>query len=137
MSAARVSRSPAPLRDAAVALGVSVPDIGKVSLEFLRASAHEGFRFRRAGEEELDGTPTVRLSYDERQRPTVIQSSRGDVPARGRLWIDPRDGSVRRTLLRATLDTLATEIVVTYCPCEWSVLVPCTMSETIRRGSDA
>lgn len=109
---------------------INVPTL---PLEFLRAGAHEGFRFRLAGEEEIDGTPTIRLSYDERQRPTIIRSSRGrDVPAAGRLWIDPRDGAIRRTLLRTTFDLLAMQIVVTYCPCEWGVLVPCTMLETIR-----
>jgi len=58
------------------------------------------------------------------------------VPAAGRFWIDPRDGSIRQTLLRATIDLIAVQVVVTYCPCQWDVLVPCTMSETIRFSTE-
>jgi hypothetical protein len=113
---------------------INVPTL---ALEFLRGDGWRRFRFRAAGEDDVDGTATVRLEFTEERRPTIIRTSRGrDVPAFGSFWIDPRDGAIRRTFLRVTPEFVATEITVTYCPCEWGALVPCRMTEYYRIQAD-
>ncbi len=57
------------------------------------------FTFALEGHERVRGVETLRLSFVERGRPTLIQreSPNGDLPARGDLWIGAADGVVHQT----------------------------------------
>jgi hypothetical protein len=54
-------------------------------------------RFTRAGDATIDGSAAWIIRFDERQRPTLIQSTTGrDQPAKGRAWVDPATGRLMR-----------------------------------------
>jgi hypothetical protein len=57
-------------------------------------------RFSRTGDATIDGTLAWILKFEERRRPTLVQTTTGqDQPAKGRAWVDPATGR----LLRAEL----------------------------------
>lgn len=58
------------------------------------------FTFHRTGTERVGGVACEKVAFVETHRPTMIMTARGgDVASSGILWIDPADGSVRRTEL--------------------------------------
>jgi hypothetical protein len=68
-----------------------------VVLELLDPSHHRGFRFSKAGEEDVAGVPAWRIRFTERQSPTVIQTPNGrNLPAFGEFWADPSTGRLLR-----------------------------------------
>ena len=57
--------------------------------------------FSRGGDEEVDGTKTTILEFREDASPTLAASAAGiDMPARGRAWVEPATGRIRRIELR-------------------------------------
>jgi hypothetical protein len=69
-------------------------------LHFLQAKQQQRLSFKKLGQERIDGEVTWRISYRERQTPTIIRNPHGgDVPASGSFWVDPLDGRVFRTEL--------------------------------------
>jgi hypothetical protein len=72
-------------------------------LASLHPDLQPSFRFEAAGANTvaLDGRTVVRIAFREVGRPTVIRGKAGTegVPARGTVWIAPRDGAVARTEL--------------------------------------
>lgn len=57
--------------------------------------------FSRGGEAELDGAKTTILEFREDASPTLAASAHGiDMPARGRAWVEPESGRIRRIELR-------------------------------------
>jgi len=70
-------------------------------LLYLAPSMHERLFFSRGGEAELDGTKTTILEFREDASPTLAASANGiDMPARGRAWVEPSTGRIRRIELR-------------------------------------
>lgn len=73
-----------------------------VALQFLRPDLGDRIGYRRAGTETFRGTPVWKVTFKERRRPTLVRTPDGrDVRSTGAFWIDPRDGAVLRTELRA------------------------------------
>ncbi|MEO7795600.1 MAG: hypothetical protein ABIV06_12595 [Thermoanaerobaculia bacterium] len=57
--------------------------------------------FSRGGEAEIDGAKTTVVEFREDASPTLAASARGiDMPARGRAWVEPESGRIRRIELR-------------------------------------
>lgn len=57
--------------------------------------------FTRGGDAELDGAKTTILEFREDASPTLAASAHGiDMPARGRVWVEPETGRIRRIELR-------------------------------------
>lgn len=84
-----------------------------VPLWFLERPSQRRFVFRKAGEDTLDGTRTWVIEFAEVDHPTIIRTPEGgDVPAAGRIWVEPLNGRVHKTLLKASVAT----ITVTYGP---------------------
>jgi hypothetical protein len=106
--------------------------------QFLGPAAQRRFRFERRGRDTVAGRSVRRLSFVEKDRPTLIQSSGRDVPAEGDLWIDENDGAVVRTrvTLRETQPTtLRATIEVTYRhESRFGVWVPDGMRETYEQA---
>lgn len=76
---------------------INVPTL---PLEFLLPNHQSRFRFKSAGPATLGGVPVFRVSFEERDRPTVIRSPNGrNVPSRGQFWLDPETGAVLRSEL--------------------------------------
>jgi hypothetical protein len=77
---------------------INVPTFG---LLLLRPEYLKRFEFRKRSEERVSGVATWRISFDERLRPTVVRTLRGnDVPLEGSLWIEPGTGHVIKTLVK-------------------------------------
>jgi hypothetical protein len=61
----------------------------------LRAANQARFRFRDRGEATEDGVRVRLVEYTEQRRPTIVRADgERDLPARGRLWIEPATGRV-------------------------------------------
>jgi hypothetical protein len=65
-------------------------------------------------EQGYDG-PLAVLAFEERDQPTIIRGPRlENVPCRGRVWIDPASGEVRRTEVRARVRPADDNFYTTY-----------------------
>ena len=60
------------------------------------------FRFRLEGAEHLSGDEVCRLSYKEREHPTIVQANFSDTELAGSIWTRASDGAVVRTHLQLT-----------------------------------
>lgn len=77
-------------------------NVPTMALQFLRPDRQPRVRYRRSGSAVLHGTQVWTVTFEERERPTLIRTPEGkDVRSTGVFWIDPRDGAVLRTELRA------------------------------------
>src|SRR5262245_40932215 len=78
---------------------INVPTL---PLVFLLPDRQPRFRFKHTGTAILRDTSVWIVSYEEKQRPTIIKTPEGaDVLSSGSFWIDPATGAVLRTELRA------------------------------------
>ena len=91
---------------------INVPTL---PLEFLLPDRQSRFRLRQTGGTTVSGSETIAVSFEERSRPTIIQTVGGrDVVSRGTAWIAP-DGRVLKTeLITAGIRGLRVVINVTY-----------------------
>ncbi|MEZ5313744.1 MAG: hypothetical protein R2862_08895, partial [Thermoanaerobaculia bacterium] len=70
-------------------------------LLFLTPARRAGLYFSRGGRDERDGRDLVEIDFREDGSPTLVADADGrDMPARGRLWIEPESGAVREIELR-------------------------------------
>lgn len=77
---------------------INVPTL---ALEILMPHRQDRFRFRLQGTERIDGADLRVVTFEERRRPTLIRTPEGrDLPASGRVWIEPSSGRVVRTELQ-------------------------------------
>jgi hypothetical protein len=78
-------------------------NIPTLALLFLHPDNQGRFAFEDKGRGKVAGVDAVQIGFTERARPTVVGSTpsgsvvRGDVPATGRVWIEPETGAVLRT----------------------------------------
>jgi len=105
------------------------------ALEFLLPRNQDRFKFRMAADAVVDGTRAVTITYQERRRPTMINTLEGeDVEARGTFWIEPATGRVLKSELRTGEGKhrmIRAVITVTYAPNDrLLLLVPVSMEET-------
>jgi hypothetical protein len=110
-------------------------------LEFLSPGNQKRLRFRLSGRETIGDTPVFVVTFEERDRPTMIRTPEGDdVPATGVLWIEPASGRVLKTELRTgdrDRRQVRTTITVSYQPNErLSMLVPEAMDERYATGPE-
>lgn len=101
-------------------------------LQFLLPDQRSRFRFRASGTASASGTAVTVVTYEERERPTIIRTPNGrSVVSRGMFWIDPTNGQVWKTeLLTNEPRGLQARITVTYEHVErLGVMVPVTMEE--------
>jgi hypothetical protein len=127
-----------------------------MALQFLDAAYQPRFRFKhvaKAGkpvfkdvqDQAVNDTPVFRVStemwtieYQERGRNTVIRTPNGDrLPAHGRFWINPNNGSVLISeLIVDGLGVIATVTVSYQSEPLMGFLVPVQMRETYIRGGE-
>ncbi len=68
------------------------------ALRLLRPISRGRIRYQKAGEEQIEGTHTWVVSYEETRGPTFSGTRTGrDLPAHGRFWIEPDTGVVVRS----------------------------------------
>lgn len=89
------------------------------------------FRFADDGAQAITGMATTRVTFRERDRPTVIRDGRGgDYPASGTLWIAD-DGRIWRTELQLEKDETSATLDVRYrADDRLEMLVPESLSES-------
>ena len=103
-----------------------------MTLQFLEPASQPRFRFRRASKTAAsvdeprgarEGEPSVfrvatemwTVEYSERERPTIIRRpTGGNLPARGRFWINPDTGAVLMSELVTEGSDVAATITVSY-----------------------
>ena len=72
-------------------------------LTFLALDNQPRSHFTRAGTSRIEKVETIAVSFDEFERPTVVQSAEGaSVPAVGKFWIDPLTGRVLKAEVQFT-----------------------------------
>jgi hypothetical protein len=80
-----------------------------VVLELLDGRNAARMRFTKTGETSLSGVGVWTIKFDERRRPTIIQSSGGrDQPTGGMAWVDPQNGRLMR--VKVMLDIASDQI---------------------------
>jgi len=99
-------------------------------LQFLHQRLQSRFLFRLAGQENVAGVPTWKLSYMERKSPTLIAVNDRNALASGDVWIAVANNALVRARLRLTDNTVDARVEMTYSPdAGWDVWVPRTMTE--------
>jgi hypothetical protein len=69
-----------------------------LSLAFLLPVNQRRFAWRRGGTRRFGTVEGLEVQFEEVARPTLVdQDGQGDLPAKGRFWIDPRRGTVLRS----------------------------------------
>ncbi len=94
---------------------INVPTL---ALEFLAPAAQKRSSFRTRGEETVRGVRALVVTFEEKDRPTLIQTPEShDVVTRGQVWIDPASGRVLRTQIEPQLEKgRRTRVTVNYAP---------------------
>ena len=106
-----------------------------LTLLFLGEANIDRFTFRQRSNERIGDRATVVYEFSEHVRPTLVRDDGHDVPARGRLWIDPDTGEVLQTSLELSdrHSRVTGEISVRYGPqSTFDVLVPLEMREVYK-----
>ena len=109
---------------------INVPTL---PLMFLLPDNQRRFRFREVRSGTAPGAGEIVVSYEERERPTIIRTPGGrSIVSRGQVWIDPSSGQIRKTELGTNEPRdLKTLISVTYrYEPRLNLLVPVTMLES-------
>jgi VWFA-related protein len=69
-----------------------------LALTFLHPASQGRFAWSRGGRRRIGAVEAVEVEFEEVARPTIVDRGReGDLPARGRFWIDPARGTVLRS----------------------------------------
>ena len=77
-----------------------------MALLFLHEKYRGRFRFKKAGEDRIDGAAVWKIKYEEVQKPSMIRTSAGrDMPVDGTFWIDPLDGRVLKSHMQMKIET--------------------------------
>jgi hypothetical protein len=123
-----------------VARTINVP---MLALDLLGPRNRGRLSFQKRGEDQLDGRTVWAVTFDERQRPTLVKTPDGrDRPVRGSALIDPADGSVLQTRLefddgRGGASPATTITVLYRREATLGLLVPYEMREVYRLGTNA
>jgi hypothetical protein len=115
---------------------INVPTL---ALDFLLPDQQPRFRYRRSGDAVVGGRPVWKITFKERERPTLIRTPGGaDVLSTGAFWIDPQTGAALRSELHAGENLrrgFRTIIVVSYAhDARFDMLLPEDMDELYAAG---
>ncbi|HKW01334.1 MAG TPA: hypothetical protein VJN96_16035 [Vicinamibacterales bacterium] len=114
----------------AIKRNINVPTM---ALAFLRRDNQSRSRFTIEGTAKVENVNTVILGFTELDHPTLIRSGDADAPASGRFWIDPANGRIVRSQLRAQPSKVNATVTVTYgATPKIEIWVPISMSENYR-----
>ena len=80
-------------------------NVPTMALFFLQSTNVARFKFRKDGEEVIDGHRVWKVRYQETRTPTIIRTSSGkDMPLTGTYWIDATAGQVLRTHMEISIE---------------------------------
>jgi hypothetical protein len=105
-----------------------------MALAFLLPQNQHRFAWKRAGTRRFTTVEGVEVHFEETARPTMVDDGgRGELPAKGRFWIDPARGTVLRseTTFRFEPDRAWASVATQYRPePRLAMWVPAEMRET-------
>ncbi len=114
-------------------------NIPTLALMFLHPDIRPRFAFVRVGLDTVAGRDAWVVEYHERDRPTLIKTTRGrDLAVAGKVWVEPAAGTVLKTSMTAADPLVRAVVTTTYR--EDAALhfwVPDRMDEHYIAGSDA
>jgi hypothetical protein len=118
--------------------GIRDTNVPTFALQVLSPAWRGSFAFRLRSSERIGETDATVVEYRETGSPTLVGGKDNqDVPSRGRLWIDPADGRILRTLFETRpagwVNTL--EVRYRHEP-KLGLLVPSEMIERRDAGSE-
>jgi hypothetical protein len=73
------------------------------ALLFLDPGMQPRFKLQLDGTAKIGDTDTVKISFSEQKKPTLVRDGSKDAPAKGSVWVTPSDGAVVRTQLTVVL----------------------------------
>ena len=80
-------------------------NIPTLALLFLHPDNQSRFTFELKGKRSLQGSNVVEVAFKERGRPTLVSGDTSEgAPAKGRVWIDPGQGTVLKTDVEYDID---------------------------------
>jgi hypothetical protein len=106
-----------------------------LTLLFLNERNRDRFSFKRGSDEPVGDRDAVVYEFAERGPHTIVRDEMHDVPARGRMWIDPQTGQILQTFLelKDRHSHVTGQMTVRYGPhAGFDVLVPLDMRETYK-----
>ena len=108
---------------------INVPTL---PLEFLLPDRQSRFRFKHVGSTTVSEIETTAVSFEERSRPTIIQTVGGrDVVSQGTVWIAAEGRVLKTELITTGIGGLRVAITVTYAfEPRLEMLLPFTMHES-------
>jgi hypothetical protein len=125
-------------RNAAFNIGTIIRNFNEPTLPLLLLTAKrlENSRFRRVRMQKDMETTVVTLSFEERERPTLVTSATGGpVYSKGELVIEANTGRVRETTLELEDGRVKARLVTTYAPEErLDLWVPVSFKERYERN---
>jgi VWFA-related protein len=72
-----------------------------LALAFLHPQNQWRFAFERGGHRTVAGVEGAEIRFEETARPTMVRGEESsDLPAKGRFWVDPNEGTVLRSEVR-------------------------------------
>jgi hypothetical protein len=88
-------------------------NIPTLALMFMHPDIRPRFTFSHEGDDTVAGRAVWVLEYHERERPTLIKTTRGrDLAVTGKVWVEPASGAVLKTAMTAA-DPLVRAVVTT------------------------
>lgn len=113
-------------------------NIPTLALMFLHPDIRTRFSFAHQGGETVAGRAAWVVEYHERDRPTLIKTTRGrDLAATGKMWIDPATGTVVKTSMTAADPLVRALVTTTYREdATLQFWVPAEMAEHYVVGND-
>jgi len=105
-------------------------NVPTMALTYLRGSNQSRSDFSVDGNQTIDGVSAVVLEFKERATPTIVHSADGDLPATGRVWIEPESGRVLKTEISMASRRSGAKVTVMYGAVpELTMWVPIVMTE--------
>ncbi|MGE5836929.1 MAG: hypothetical protein ACM4AI_20820 [Acidobacteriota bacterium] len=128
-------------RNARYNLGSIIRNVNEPTLPLLilEPKRVKGFSFNREEVLQTDGRTTVRLSYRERDRPTLVRNIRGGALfSRGELTVGAGTGRIERTIMEFSQNGITARLTTTYAHDEKvEMWVPVSFTERYEsRGED-
>ncbi len=84
-------------------------NVPTMALFFLQPTHVTRFKFRKDGEDTIDGHRVWKVKYEETRKPTIIRTSSGkDMPLTGSFWLDASGGQVLKTHMEMSSEATLT-----------------------------
>jgi hypothetical protein len=88
-------------------------NVPTLALSVLHPLNQHRFEFEKTGEDSVSGIAAWKIDYSERTRPSLLRLGRGDLFARGTVWLEPGEGHVVKTVLAVGDPNMSLQVTLT------------------------